>query len=86
AVSAHAEAARRAWLAEQAAANAQAENWRTVGRLSRESAEELWKVIGGSADANQDAWAGELAGAEGAAAFWKQMLERAQDGEQRTRG
>lgn len=86
AVSEHADAAQRAWLAEQAAATAQAENWRTITQLSRESAEQLWKVIAGTAEGNQDAWAGEQAGAEGAAEFWKAMYDRAQAGENRTRG
>ncbi|MGG8410528.1 hypothetical protein ACM614_30240, partial [Streptomyces sp. 12297] len=79
-------AAQRAWLAEQAAATAQAQNWRAIAALSRESAEQLWKVISGTAEGNQDAWAGEQAGAEEAAAFWQAMYDRAREGENRTRG
>ncbi|MFG2999830.1 hypothetical protein [Streptomyces sp. NPDC048340] len=86
AVSAHADAAQRAWLAEQTAAAAQAENWRAVALLSRESAEELWKAISGTAETNQGAWAGEQAGAVEAAAFWKATFEQAQNGETRARG
>ncbi|MHC3392503.1 hypothetical protein ACLQ2E_23995 [Streptomyces lavendulocolor] len=86
AVSEHADAARRAWLAEQAAAAAQAENWRNVAQLSRESADELYQAISGAARGNQDAWAAEQTGAVDAAAFWKAMYERARDGESRTRG
>lgn len=86
AVSEHADAAQRAWLAEQAAAAAQAENWRAVALLSQQSAEELWKAISGAAGTHQGAWAGEQTGATEAAAFWKAMFERAQDGENRARG
>ncbi|OEJ34801.1 hypothetical protein [Streptomyces subrutilus] len=86
AVSEHADAAQRAWLAEQAAAAAQAENWRAVALLSQQSAEELWKAISGTAETSRGAWAGEQAGAVDAAAFWKAMFERAQDGESRVRG
>lgn len=86
AVAEHSDAARRAWLAEQAAATAQAENWRTVVALSREPAQELWKAISATAETNQKAWAGEQTRAQEAAAFWQAMHDRAQDGENRTRG
>ncbi|MFD9377851.1 hypothetical protein ACFWBH_20290 [Streptomyces sp. NPDC059999] len=86
ALSEHSDAARRAWLAEQAAATAQAENWRAVAALSRESAQELWKSISATAETNQKAWAGEQSRAQEVAAFWQAMHDRAQDGESRTRG
>ncbi|MFG3479857.1 hypothetical protein ACGF3K_32165 [Streptomyces sp. NPDC047980] len=86
AVSEHAGAAQRAWQAEQAAAAAQAENWRIVAQLSRESADRLWQAIAGTADDHEAAWSGERTAADEAAAFWKAMFDRAQDGENRTRG
>ncbi|MFJ6998267.1 hypothetical protein ACISUF_29655, partial [Streptomyces sp. NPDC003090] len=79
-------AARRAWQAEQAAAAAQAENWRNVAQLSRESAERLWQAISGTAADHETAWSGERAAADEAAAFWQSMYDRAQDGESRARG
>ncbi|MEV6576314.1 hypothetical protein [Streptomyces sp. NPDC051577] len=86
AVSEHSDAARRAWLAEQAAATVQAENWRAVVALSREPAQELWKTISATVETTQKAWAGEQTRAQEAAAFWQAMHDRAQDGENRTRG
>ncbi|MER7820727.1 hypothetical protein ABTX79_36795, partial [Streptomyces sp. NPDC096153] len=82
----HAGAAQRAWQAERAAAAAQAENWRIVAQLSRESAERLWQAISGTADDHEAAWSGERTAADDAAAFWKAMFDRAQDGENRSRG
>ncbi|MGI5451268.1 hypothetical protein ACQEVM_36975 [Streptomyces sp. CA-243310] len=86
ALSEHSDAARRAWLTEQAAATAQAENWRAVAALSRESAQELWKSISATAETNEKAWSSEQSRAQEAAAFWQTMHDRAQDGENRTRG
>ncbi|MEV5446850.1 hypothetical protein AB0N23_30540, partial [Streptomyces sp. NPDC052644] len=86
AVTEHAGAARRAWQADPAAAAAQAENWRNVAQLSRESAERLWQAISGTAADHETAWSGERAAADEAAAFWQSMYDRAQDGESRARG
>ncbi|MEU9801459.1 hypothetical protein [Streptomyces sp. NPDC051000] len=86
AVSEHSGEARRAWLAEQAAAAAQAEHWQAVVALSRDSARELWKTISATAETGQGAWAGEQTRAQEAAAFWQTMYDRARDGENRTRG
>ncbi|MFK8907191.1 hypothetical protein [Streptomyces sp. YS-3] len=86
AVSEHAGAAQKAWLAEQEAAAAQAENWRGIAQAAKESANELWKGIGDPADANQTSWAEEQAGATASAGFWKDMFERARDAENRVKG
>ncbi|WP_370419188.1 ALF repeat-containing protein [Streptomyces sp. QH1-20] len=86
AVAEHADAAQKAWLAEQDTARAQAENWRNIGKAAKESADGLWKNIAGPADANQDSWAKEQTEAAGSAAFWKDMFDRAKDSENRMRG
>ncbi|MEU5425499.1 hypothetical protein AB0H73_07800 [Streptomyces olivoreticuli] len=82
----HADAARKAWLAERDAAAAQAENWRNIAKASKESTDRLWKNIGDSAAVNQDSWAGEQTEAAGTAGFWKDMFDRAQDSENRVKG
>ncbi|MFF4602577.1 hypothetical protein ACFY12_07455 [Streptomyces sp. NPDC001339] len=81
AVSEHSRVARKAWLAEQAAAKAQAENWKKIIQAAAETTDGLWKNIAGQADANQDAWATEQQQADRQAAFWKDMSDRAQDAE-----
>ncbi|MBB5122730.1 hypothetical protein [Streptomyces eurocidicus] len=86
AVAEHADTAGKAWLAEQEAAAAQAENWRTIADAARTGADELWKAIADPARANQDTWAREQAEAAEAAKSWKDMLDRAQDSAQRVKG
>ncbi|GAA0362965.1 hypothetical protein [Streptomyces blastmyceticus] len=86
AVAEHADAARKAWLAEQDTAKAQAESWRNIAKAAKESADGLWKNIADPAEANQDSWAKEQTEAAGSAAFWKDMFDRAQDSEIRMRG
>ncbi|KNB49503.1 hypothetical protein [Streptomyces caatingaensis] len=82
----HADAARKAWLAERDTAMAQAENWRNIAQASKDSADRLWKNIGDSAAANHDSWAGEQTEAAGTAVFWKDMFDRAQESENRVKG
>ncbi|PKV89889.1 hypothetical protein BX283_7536 [Streptomyces sp. TLI_146] len=86
AVADHSDTARQRLLAEQEAARAQAENWRNIARVAGDSADSLWKHIAEPAGANQDSWAKEQADAAGTAAFWKDMYDRAQDGEGRVKG
>ncbi|MGW1199621.1 hypothetical protein ACWD4B_27845 [Streptomyces sp. NPDC002536] len=82
----HADAARRAWQAEQEAATAQAESWKKIAKAAEEDADGLWRHIAGSAETNQESWAKEQADAAGTAAFWKNMFDRAQDSENRVKG
>ncbi|WP_240667573.1 hypothetical protein [Streptomyces luteoverticillatus] len=84
-VSAHAEAARKAWLAEREAAAAQAENWKNIAKAAKASADELWKNIGRSADENERNWSQEQAEAAESAAFWQSMFDKAQAGETRAK-
>ncbi|MCC3775209.1 hypothetical protein K6I33_006131 [Streptomyces sp. UNOB3_S3] len=86
AVSGHAEAARKAWLAEREAAMAQAENWKNIAKAAKASADELWKNIGRSADENERNWSQEQAEASESAAFWQNMFDKAQAGEKRAKG
>ncbi|MET9429350.1 ALF repeat-containing protein [Streptomyces sp. NPDC003036] len=86
AVAEHADGARKAWLAEQEAARAQAENWQNIARLSKESADGLWQKIAAPAEARQGDWAKEQTEAGLTAAFWKDMADKARDGEKRVRG
>ncbi|MER6049068.1 hypothetical protein ABT168_16710 [Streptomyces sp. NPDC001793] len=79
AVAGHADAAYTAWLAEQDAARAQAENWKKIAQDARQATDGLWKNIAGPAQKNQDAWAKEQQQADGEAALWKDMSDRAQD-------
>ncbi|MFQ6197405.1 ALF repeat-containing protein [Streptomyces sp. NPDC000405] len=85
AVSEHADAAQRAWLAEQEAAAAQAENWQNIAKAAKESADSLWKNIGQSAETNQTSWTQERSEAAKSAGFWKDMFDRAQDAESRVK-
>lgn len=86
AVSEHADAAQKAWLAEQEATAAQAENWRNIAKAAKESVNGLWKGITDSAEANEASWAEEQAGAAESAGFWKDMFERARQSESRVKG
>ncbi|MFI5705532.1 ALF repeat-containing protein [Streptomyces xanthochromogenes] len=86
AVSEHADAAHKAWLAEQEATAAQAENWRNIAKAAKESVNGLWKGIADSAGANQTSWAEEQAGAAESAGFWKDMFQRARAAESRVKG
>lgn len=86
AVADNAATARATWLAEQEAAHAQAERWREIARVSRESADALWTDIGALADARQGDWTKEQTEAAGTAAFWKDVFDRALAGELRVKG
>lgn len=86
AVAGHADAARKAWLAEQAAAETQSKNWRAIAEKAKTSADDLWKNIAGPAAATGDAWAKEQAGAVESAAFWQNMFDRAMEGQTRVKG
>ncbi|MFC4517603.1 hypothetical protein [Streptomyces ehimensis] len=86
AVSEHAGAAQKAWLAEQEAAAAQAVNWQKIARAAKESADGLWQNIGQSAEANQGSWTEEQSEAAKVAGFWQDMFDRAQGAESRVRG
>ncbi|MGW8328798.1 hypothetical protein ACWGLE_12950 [Streptomyces sp. NPDC055897] len=86
AVAEHADAARKAWLTEQETARTQAENWRNIAQVSKESADAVWKDITAPAEARQRDWAKEQADAAETALFWKDMLDRARDGETRVKG
>ncbi len=86
AVADHAEAAEKAWLAEQAAITAQMENWKNIAKAAKESSDELWKNIAQPAEANQDTWSKEQAAAQETAKSWKDMFDRARDGESRVKG
>ncbi|MFF4158873.1 hypothetical protein [Streptomyces sp. NPDC001678] len=86
AVADHAEAARKAWLAEQETAAAQAENWKNIAKAAKESSDELWKNIGQSADATQKTWSQEQANALETSKFWQDMFDKARDGETRVKG
>ncbi|MFD7788475.1 hypothetical protein ACFV4Q_36115 [Streptomyces nojiriensis] len=86
AVADNAGAARAAWLAEQETARAQAERWRDIARVSRESADALWTNITALADVRQGDWTKEQADAAEAAVFWKEVFDRALAGELRGKG
>ncbi|MGW8329874.1 ALF repeat-containing protein [Streptomyces sp. NPDC055897] len=86
AVSEHADAAQKAWLAEQAATAAQAENWRNIAKTAKESVNGLWKGITDSAEANQTSWTEEQAAAAESASFWKDMFQQARTAENRVKG
>lgn len=86
AVSEHADAAQKAWLAEQATTAAQAENWRNIAKAAKESVNGLWQGITDSAEAHQRSWAEEQAGAAESAGFWKDMFQRARAAENRVKG
>ncbi|WP_367139657.1 MULTISPECIES: hypothetical protein [Streptomyces] len=86
AVGNHSQAAQKAWLAEQEAAAAQAENWKNIAQAARESAAELWKNITQPAEANQQTWAQEQAEAAESARFWQNMFDKAMDGQTRVKG
>ncbi|WP_324792966.1 hypothetical protein SJX93_04215 [Streptomyces cyaneofuscatus] len=85
AVAAHAEEARRTWLAEQQATAAQAENWRGIAEAAKSEADGIWKNIAGPAGVNQQFWAVEGSVAAAAATYWQGMFDRAQEGENRVR-
>ncbi|MFK8844462.1 hypothetical protein [Streptomyces sp. Ac-502] len=86
AVAGHADAARKAWLAEQATAETQSENWRAIAERAKSSADDIWKNIVEPAEATRDAWAKEQADAVESAAFWQNMFDRAMEGETRVKG
>ncbi|MFG3504867.1 hypothetical protein ACGF5F_05055 [Streptomyces sp. NPDC047821] len=86
AVAGHADGGRKAWLAEQEAARAQAETWQNIARLSQENADGIWARISLPAEARQDDWAKEGAEAAETAAFWQAMADRALEGENRVKG
>ncbi|CAM5263855.1 hypothetical protein SXANM310S_02717 [Streptomyces xanthochromogenes] len=86
AVSEHADAAQKAWIAEQEAAAAQAENWRNIAKAAKESTNGLWKAIGDPAEANGASWAEEKAAATGSARFWQDMFQQARNAENRVKG
>ncbi|MEU3350984.1 hypothetical protein [Streptomyces sp. NPDC037389] len=86
AVADHSEAARKAWLAEQETAAAQADNWKNIVKAAQESSDELWKNIGRSADATQKTWSQEQANALETSRFWQDMFDKARDGENRVKG
>ncbi|MFF4602813.1 hypothetical protein ACFY12_08690 [Streptomyces sp. NPDC001339] len=86
AVSEHADAAYKVWLAERDAAMAQTENWKKITQAAAETTDGLWKNIAGPAEKNQDAWATEQQQADRQAAFWKGMSDRAQDSESHVKG
>ncbi|MEV5505632.1 hypothetical protein [Streptomyces orinoci] len=79
AVAEHADAARKAWLAEQSTAMAQAENWKNVVNAARANPGDVWKNIADTAVASQDAWAKEQALAGEAVRFWLDLSTRAQE-------
>lgn len=85
-VAEHADAARKAWLAEQTAAEKQAENWRAIAEQAKNSAALTWKNIAESAESNSAAWAKELADSAASTAFWQKMFDRAREGEIRVKG
>ncbi|MEU7186291.1 ALF repeat-containing protein [Streptomyces sp. NPDC045369] len=86
AVSEHADAAHRAWLAEQAAAETQVKNWRAIAERAKNSAADAWKNIAEPAESNRAAWDKELADAAESTAFWQNMFDRAKEGEIRVKG
>ncbi len=86
AVAEHAGAAQKAWLAEQAAAKTQAENWKHVAELARQAADGIWKSIADPAESTGDTWAKEQEQAVGTARFWRDMYDRAQAAESRVKG
>ncbi|MFH8346529.1 ALF repeat-containing protein [Streptomyces sp. NPDC018045] len=86
AVAEHADAARKAWQAERAAAETQSANWQTVAERAKNSADGIWKNINESAKSNCEAWSKEQADAAESAAFWQNMFDRAKEGESRAKG
>ncbi|MFJ7157147.1 ALF repeat-containing protein [Streptomyces sp. NPDC101118] len=86
AVADHADGARKAWIAEQATATAQAEAWRSTGRVSNESADEVWKHVSAPAEARSRDWSTEQVEAGETAGFWKVMADGARDNKNRVTG
>ncbi|MEV6397953.1 hypothetical protein AB0M39_24795 [Streptomyces sp. NPDC051907] len=86
AVSDHADAARRTWLAEREATAAQAENWRGIAEAAKAGADGIWKNIAGPAGSNLQSWTREGAGAAESATYWQGMLDRALEGQDRVKG
>ncbi|WP_234440541.1 hypothetical protein [Streptomyces rimosus] len=86
AVAGHADAARKAWLAEQATAETQSKNWRAIAEHAKTSADDIWKNIADPAGTTGDAWTKQQAGAVESAAFWQNMFDRAMEGEKRVKG
>ncbi|NEA12959.1 hypothetical protein G3I27_33235, partial [Streptomyces sp. SID10692] len=62
-----------------------AAHWAAVAAAAAEGADGIWKNIAGPAGANQQSWTQEGASAAGSAAYWQDMLKRAEESEERVR-